>query len=78
MRCCNNFGVAFQLLDVEQFGAQRLFFLGRLSVDVFGLAPGNQADKSFGDNSNVRQDLSFCQEGFSGRLTSWTSIAIPT
>jgi hypothetical protein len=53
-----SFGVAFQLVDVEQFGPQRRFFPARGSVGVIGWVPGDQTLQFFRNEIDIRQDLS--------------------
>jgi hypothetical protein len=53
-------GMPLELLDVKQLGPQRLLFLGRQSVGIVGLVPGNQASQFFRDDRDIRQDLSVC------------------
>jgi hypothetical protein len=52
--------MSFQLLYVEQLGPQRRLFLVRQLIAVFGTMPGNQPPQFIRDDSNTRQDLSYC------------------
>jgi hypothetical protein len=64
------------LLDIEQLGPQRRLLFGRRFVAVFGTMPGNKPSEFIRDDSNIRQDLSFCNrvKGFGSDMAGLLAI----